>query len=139
MILRTEARSAGCTRKPIRVGLSCISAERSDTQAILPIFSARTKPRLGDFSRYSLQSATAFILGSAASAVKARCGSPSRCAAINTASAPNDTILQTKAARPGLFEAFRCLVRDRISRRCDVCRLLLVIGQGGTKTSREET
>jgi len=35
----------------------------------------------------------------------------------------------------------RCLDRDRtmISRRCDVCRLLLVIAQGGTKSAREET
>ena len=36
MIRRTEARSAGCTRKPMRVGRSCISAERSDMEAILP-------------------------------------------------------------------------------------------------------
>src|SRR3981081_76206 len=35
MIVRTEARSAGCTRKPTRVGLSWISAERSDMKACL--------------------------------------------------------------------------------------------------------
>jgi hypothetical protein len=36
MIVRTEARSVGRTRKPIRVGLSCISAEISGMELILP-------------------------------------------------------------------------------------------------------
>src|SRR5262249_42536197 len=35
MIARTEARSVGRTRKPIRVGLSCIPAEMSGMEPIL--------------------------------------------------------------------------------------------------------